>query len=147
MTANLTPAAVAATIETEVLAVLKAREAAEAIRAKVDAIRAKVLSVGRYIDEDTGERITVAADDWTMSTESFHDYTAIVLALGREQGLTAPEDCCPALVAESAVRAAEAALAAKALPIFGVKPTAHGASLPKFIDHMILLAALVAEAA
>jgi hypothetical protein len=137
-------AEIATAIAPEVDALLAAREAAETIRAKVDAIRTRTLAAGTYADEDTGERITVAAVDWTMSAEQFAGYNAAVLAAGRAEGLTAPEGCCPALMAETAVRDAERALIAKSEPFFGVSTACRSAKLPAFVDHLVMLVAAVA---
>jgi hypothetical protein len=85
-----------------------ARAKAAALRAQVDATDAAELSARVYASSYTGKRITDPADAWTMTAEDFAMF---------QERMNAPE-YCPALVAESAARAAEATLveAARVLP-------------------------------
>ena len=99
------------------------RAEAATLRAQVDAEMTAELAANVYLSSYTGERITAPDDAWTMGAEAFATFQA------RQN---APE-YCPALVAESAVRAAEAALveAGRALPGCGhVSPDRLNCSRP-----------------
>jgi len=131
------PATVAAALTEPVAAYLAARAIAEVLAEKVAAIGAALLAEAVVLDED-GERITDPADVWTCRDEDAAGYYAEMEA---RTNAAIPHDhgagFCPALVAASAMRAAEDALLAAMAPIFGFEGiTIHRLDLRrKMIDN------------
>jgi len=115
-----TPAAVIAALGTLVSTMLVARAVAEVLREEVDGYKQAILDAGDYRDQYTDERITEPSDDWTMSDEESSSYLALLDATVRAAGHNPPEGFCPALMAESALRDAQAAMIKAAEPFFGV---------------------------
>lgn len=140
----------AMSIRPDVVALLDARTFAEAERVRVAALVAPLLArhaltIGSDVDvddEQAGQGITDERDLYRCGDElRVRAYYDARDALLREHGFTGPKDHCPALIAESAARAREAALVAKASQLFGVDfNRAYGDNRKRLLDTLIAAA-------
>lgn len=118
---NTNPIEVAAALSRHVDALASAKAEAARLRKIVDQVCTDLLAESVYLD-DEGQRVTDPRYDWTIEDDQqAAAYFAAVLVRTEAAGLDMPgDDKCPALVAESAARDAEAALIEAATPFFGV---------------------------
>ena len=117
---NVSPATVVPALTPFVNKALVAQAVAEVLREEIDGYAQTLLDANEYTNEHTGERITDAKDDWTMTNEAFVGYHALLDAKIRGAGHNPPPEFCPALMAESAQRDAESELIKAAEPFFKV---------------------------